>query len=228
MRHWLRNAFVIALAAFGASSLGGHRAAGEQGAARLGTDLEIDAHASRVYIKVGAQRMGHLHAVQGRLADGTISLGGRGEMVFDMKTFVVDPPEARRYLGLAKDVSDSDRNKVTATMLGPQVLDVSRFPRAVFTIASVAPLDGQAAGAPGRYELTGDFALHGVTRRLQISAKLEPTDKPSALRMRGSFSILQTQYGITPYTALAGLVKVADTLEISGDLVLVSTAGRRP
>ena len=38
--------------------------------------------------------------------------------------------------------------------------------------------------------------------------------------MSGTFRLKQTNYGIKPYSAAGGLAKVADELEISGDLEL--------
>ena len=187
--------------------------------------LKVDPGASQVYVKVGADGYGHIHGVQGRLASGTIKLGSGGDLVFDMKSFVADPAGARRALGLTKPVSAADQQKTTASMLGADVLDVARHPTAVFAIAAAIPLDGQPVGNAGRYRLQGEFTLHGVMRPLQLSVSLEPTDRPTVVRMRGEFTILQSEYGMKPYSALAGLVRVADKLEIQADLIL-GAAGR--
>jgi polyisoprenoid-binding protein YceI len=137
-----------------------------------------------------------------------------------MTTFVADAPEVRQALGLFKPVSPTDRQKITATMLGSRVLDVARYPRAVFTITTVNPLDGQPPGSAGRYRLEGTFTLHGVTRPIQVTTSVEPADRLNTVRMRGEFAILQSDYGMKPYSAMAGLVRVADRLEIRGDLML--------
>jgi hypothetical protein len=173
-----------------------------------------------VYIRVGAEGYGHVHGVQGRLASGSVTLGGKGELVFDMKTFTADLPEARHYLLLTKKVSPSDQKKTTANMLGSDVLDVTRHPRAALAITTATPLDHQSVGAPGRYRLDGTFTLHGVTRRLPLDVTVDSTSRPGIVRMRGNFAILQSQFGMTPYSALGGIVKVADKLEIYGELVL--------
>lgn len=190
--------------------------------------FDTDLAASRVYCKVGsAGRLGHEHGVIGRLSAGTISLrnNGLGELTFDMTTFVVDAPEARRYVGLSGTVSSSDQQKTNANMKGPHILDVARFPTATFAYNAAAALDGQAPGEVGRYRLEGQFTLHGVTRPLVLEAIVERTGTPGSLRMRCRFPILQSQFGITPYSALGGLVSVADRLEIWGDLV-IRTASR--
>ncbi|MDR3635288.1 MAG: YceI family protein [Isosphaeraceae bacterium] len=185
--------------------------------------LKADLATSRVYAKVGsAGRLGHEHGIIGRLSAGSIDLGGSGagELTFDMRTFNADDPEARRYVGLSGAVSGSDQQKTNENMKGPHVLDVAKFPTASFAYTAAAPLDGQAPGDPGRYRLTGKFTLHGATQPLVLDSVVERTDVPGVLRMRCAFAILQSQYRMTPYSALGGLVSVADRLEIWGDVVI--------
>jgi hypothetical protein len=78
----------------------------------------------------------------------------------------------------------------------------------------------QDAGQPGRYNLEGRFNLHGAERKVHFKAKVERGEKDAELPMTAAFTINQTDYGIKPVTAAGGLVKVADELEIQGDLVL--------
>jgi polyisoprenoid-binding protein YceI len=205
-----------------ASSVGGQNASVPKPTAPAAPALKVDPGASRIYVKVGAEGYGHVHGVLGRLVSGTVGLapGNAGELVLDLTTFVVDATEARQAFGMFKPVAPSDQQKITATMLGSEVLDVARYPRAVLAITAVVPLDGQPVGSLGRYRLKGKFTLHGVTRRLHITAKVEPADRPNTVRMRGEFAILQSDYGMKPYSALAGMVRVADRLEIRGDLML--------
>jgi len=113
-------------------------------------------------------------------------------------------------------------------MLGETVLDAAHFPRAIYKVATVKPLDGQAPGDPGSYKLDGEFTLHGLTHPLSHTAALERTTIPGVCRMRGTFAIEQSRFGITPYTALGGLVGVADRLEISGELLLRWPAQQAP
>jgi len=184
---------------------------------------QVDLSASRVYVRVGsATRLGHPHGIGGNLAASTISFGGKGELVFDTTSFVADTPEARQYVGLEGRFADAQ--KVTANMLGEAVLNVERHPRAVYAITTVAPLDGQAAGQTGRYKLTGQLTLRGVTQPVEFVAQVEPASKPGTLRMRGQFTIQQTRFGIQPYSALGGLVRVVDELTIWGDLILAPAA----
>jgi len=160
----------------GAVLLGGFgiTAVGDEPRGASGLPLQVDTAASRVYIKVAsATRLGHDHGVVGRLGSGMVTLGGAGDLLFDMRSFVSDRPEARSYVGLKEAVSASDAQKSTVTMQGKDVLNVARFPTARYTFRTAKPLDGQAAGAPGRYKLDGDFTLHGVTRAITLRTVVE-------------------------------------------------------
>lgn len=205
---------VLAVGCVCATNAADTRAAG-------GSDFQVDTDASRVYIKVtSATRFGHDHGVVGRLASGSVAFPGPGELVFDMRTFASDRPEARRYVGLTTPVSQSDASKTTTTMLGKDVLSVARYPTAHYAFRSATPLDGQPPGTPGRYRLEGDFTLHGVTRAKTLTAIAEPTDSPGILRLRCEFPIRQSDFGMKPYAALGGLVGVNDELRIWGELVI--------
>jgi polyisoprenoid-binding protein YceI len=176
---------------------------------------------SRVYAKVdSATRFGHVHGVEGRLAACKLTLGGTGELIFDMTTFTADTAQARQYVGLDAKFSSSDAAKVTANMRGSAVLDVAQFPQAVFKVTVSRPLDGQAAGDAGRYQFDGQFTLHGTAKEMGFIGKVDKTDQEGVLRLTGSFTVLQTEYGIQPFSALGGLARVADQLGIWGDLVL--------
>lgn len=199
---------------------GGHAQEAVKPAA--GPAWQVDATASRIYVKVTAStRLGHNHGIVGKLTSGVLHGTGTGSLVFEMTSFTADTPEARQYVGLEPKFSASDAQKVTSNMLGADVLNVARYPQANFAIATFAPQDGQKLGAPGRYHVKGDFTLHGVKQTVQFLATLEPTDKPGVLHMQGTFGIQQTSYGIKPYTAMGGLVGIGDTLQIWGDLRLV-------
>lgn len=182
----------------------------------------VDVDSSRVYVKVGsATRLGHEHGVEGKLKSGQLAFPAGGELAFDLASFTADSAEARKRVGLGKKkVSRSEARKVTDAMHGSDVLDVERSPAATFVLTSIRPLDKQDAGKPGSYQLEGRFSLHGTEKPLSFQAKLEGGDKDGRLRLSGRFTLRQSDYGIKPYSAAAGLVRVADELEITGELLL--------
>jgi hypothetical protein len=166
---------------------------------------------------------GHAHGVVAQLQSGSLALGAiekAGELVFDLTSFVADEPKAREYVGLEGKASDSDRRSVTRTMLGTQVLNVRLYPKATYEIASITPLDAQAAGQPGRYRFEGRLNLHGAEQSVRFEAKAEASGADGALRLRGQFSLAQSDYKMKPYSALYGALKVKDELAVHGDLRL--------
>ena len=178
---------------------------------------EIDVEKSRVYIRVGKKRLGHEHAVEGKIKSGSIDLKAMkdvGDIEFDMTSFVADTDEARKYVELKGTTAQSTREQVTETMLGESVLDVEQFPTATFKIKSREVID--APGDERRLKLSGDFTLHGKKHPLTIT--VEQTKEVDRWRLRGDFTILQTDFGITPYKAVLGTVAVADKLKIWGDV----------
>jgi polyisoprenoid-binding protein YceI len=179
---------------------------------------DVDLANSRVFTFVGATGFGHEHGIEGRLASGSLHLGANqsaGELVFDMKSFDADTPAARKYVGLEGESDDSTRKQVNDNMLGTDVLNVARFPTAKFAIQSALPYSGTKPGTPPQYILDGQFTLHGVTKHLRILAETE--ESHGMLHARSRFAVLQSQFGITPFTKLLGTIGVADKLTLYGD-----------
>lgn len=182
---------------------------------------------SRVYVHVGKVGLGHEHAVEGRLREGEVRLGATkaaGRIVFDMATFVADTDGARRYIGLPGSTDANTQRQVNANMLGRDVLDVRRFPTAEFVVQSAKPVSEKSRRGLPQYQLDGEFTLHGVTQPIRILADLE--EKDGWQHLRGGFSILQTQYGITPFSKAFGAIGVADQLTIWGDIWIAKDAAQ--
>jgi polyisoprenoid-binding protein YceI len=184
---------------------------------------DVDVERSRVYTFVGKTGFGHEHGIVGRLKGGSIRLGAKqnaGQLEFDLASFQADTPDARHYVRLSGETNDSTREQVTANMLGKSVLDVEQYPTATFVIDSAIPLKKAQPNSPRYVQLDGQFTLHGATRPLRIIAQATP--ESGAVRLRGSFTMLQTDYNITPFSKALGAVGVTDKLKIYGDIVLVA------
>ncbi len=184
---------------------------------------DVDVERSHVYVFVGKTGFGHEHGVVGRLKGGSIRLGAKqnaGQLEFDLASFQADTPEAREYVRLSGESNSSTREQVTANMLGKLVLDVEQYPTATFVIDSAIPLKKKHADSPRFVQLDGQFTLHGTTHPLRVIAQATP--ESSALRLRGSFTMLQTDYNITPFRKALGAVGVTDKLKVFGDILLVA------
>ena len=180
---------------------------------------DVDTSISRVYVHADKTGFGHEHGIESLLKAGHLQLGAQqnpGELVFDMASFKADTDEARRYVGLEGSTDASTRQQVDANMLGPDVLDVKQYPTAVFKVTSIQPIRSRRPNAPQQLQLDGDFTLHGTTNKISVVAT--PIGVNGYTRLVGSFSILQSDYGIKPFRKALGAVGVADRLTIWGDL----------
>lgn len=176
---------------------------------------------SRVFVHVGKVGLGHEHAVVGQLVSGHLRLDAAvdaGELVFDMRSFVADTEEARKYIGLEGTTDEDTQQKVNANMLGPAVLNVQKYPTAKFVVKKVTRLAKPSRRGKPQLQLDGDFTLHQVTHPIQVIAEADSDDQEGWIRLRGNFSIFQSSYGIKPFSKAFGAIGVADELTIHGDL----------
>jgi polyisoprenoid-binding protein YceI len=60
--------------------------------------------------------------------------------------------------------------------------------------------------------LAVNMTLHGVTRRLTVPVRLQVHG--SRLVASGSFVLRQSDFGITPYRALGGALRVRDRIDL--------------
>ena len=188
----------------------------ETRAARL-RPSQIDTDLSRVFIFVDKTGFGHQHGVEGRLKGGYLRVAkeSAGKIMFDMPSFLADTQNARRRVGLEGASSEQEQEQVTANMIGPLVLDVAQFPTALFTVSSLRRFEQRNATGMTQYALDGDFTLHGVTKRINVTATGE--QERGFLHIKGNFPLRQTDFGIRPFKKALGAVGVGDVLTVYGD-----------
>lgn len=107
--------------------------------------------------------------------------------------------------GGVKSLSDDDKRGI------PKTIDkeVLRGTPIEFRSTAVRP-DGD-----GRYHVTGDLDLSGSTNLIAFDLQLADDG-----RLTGSATVKQTEWGIKPYTALFGALKVADEVVVEVDAKL--------
>jgi polyisoprenoid-binding protein YceI len=124
---------------------------------------------------------------------------------------IVDDPEARRAAGseFPPDVPDADREATRGNMLRA-VLDAERFP--VITLRSVS-----IAGPPTNPQVMARITIRNASRDvlLQPTVSIE-TDR---LIVRGELDLLQSDFGIKPFSAVLGALTVQDRLHVKFDVV---------
>jgi polyisoprenoid-binding protein YceI len=147
---------------------------------------------------------GHTHEVegpiQGRIAADPRDLPG-AEIQLTIRTADL------RVTG--KGDPPGDVPKVQERMVGPDVLDVARFPEITFRSTSVV-VDARREAAADLH-VTGELTLHGRTR--QITAPVHVRIDGASLTATGTLSVKQSDFGIKP-VSVGGVVSVKDTLTI--------------
>lgn len=185
---------------------------------------EVNLEFSRVFIFVDKSGVvGHEHAIEGKLKSGEIvtQQGQPGTVVFDMRSFDADTSVARKYLGLEGETDAATRKKVNENMLGNEILDVAKYPEARLENISLKSTGKKTKRDLPEYILEGDFVLHETKRHIEVRCDVEHKDGWN--HVRGGFKILQSDYGIKPFSKMLGAVGVKDQLVIMGDLWVVPT-----
>ena len=113
-------------------------------------------------------------------------------------------------LALLDKVSESDRKEITNSM-NTKVLESGKFPKITFRSVSVSNVNGASL------TLNGDLTLHGTTKRIAVPVTVAAT--PQLIRATGNITIKQTDFGITPYSAAAGSIKVKNEVVIRFNIV---------
>jgi polyisoprenoid-binding protein YceI len=121
----------------------------------------------------------------------------------DMNSLVV-----REGRGGVKPLTDRDRREIAVT--ARKLLRVDRFPAATFT-ATRFDGNGDEGGA-----IEGTLSMAGADRPLRLTVTRKAGD--GAYHATGA--LRQTDYGIKPYTAFLGALKVSDQVRLEIDVEL--------
>jgi len=135
-----------------------------------------------------------------------------GQMAYDAKS----PGESHFEITVLADgleiltaAKPSDKKKIREAML-TKVLKAKQYPKITFVSQKVVATERGA-------RIDGELTLVGKTRPVSVDVVLKQQgDKLSAA---GSFSIRQTSFGIKPYSAGLGTIKVADQVTFDFEAV---------
>jgi polyisoprenoid-binding protein YceI len=121
----------------------------------------------------------------------------------------------RAGTGGIKPLTDRDKREIAVS--ARKVLSADRYPEATFTATGFEP------AAAGGGVIAGTLALAGQSRpqRLNVSQTAPGV-------YHATTTIRQTDFGIRPYSAFLGSLKVADAVEVEVDLDLSQAAATEP
>ena len=170
-----------------------------------------------VYRSGAAAQLGHNHVLSASKFEGYVSLPSEktAEAQFEIRLalndLVVDDPAVRLETGgnFSGSRTPSDIEGTRANMLGDRGFDAERYPWVRLSSTSV---EGDWPMLIAQVEVT----LHGVTRSLPVSLRVHHDEKQ--LTASGSFVLRQSDFGMTPFSALGGLMAVQDEVSILFEL----------
>lgn len=189
-------------------------------AARAGEEVyRVSPRSSRLIVHVRSEgplapTLGHSHVVSTGRLHGFIMPGanrGQADIYLAVADLVVDDPALRQAAGYTSELSAEEIAATRSNMLS-EVLEARQYPYVRLHLDSPPP-----AGAEGPHRLNGELTLHGQTRSVAIPARISRFGE--GLRATGAFRITHRQFGMQPYSALAGALRVSEQLHLHFDLL---------
>ena len=187
-------------------------------AARAGAGVyRILPQESLLLVRVGRagwmQRLGHEHAVASEDVQGLVEINddpsaSRAHVVLPIRNLIIDKPEYRERLELDTGPSDDDVAKTYTNML--KVFEPQLYPW-VEAQARLATQEG------GRRMFAVSITLNGSTFEYLLPVDLEVDAE--RLVVSGQAMIRHSEFGVTPFSAVGGLVRVADEFWVQFRLV---------
>jgi polyisoprenoid-binding protein YceI len=188
---------------------------------RGATVYTVDAEASEVHILVyrggTLARLGHNHVLSSKSLSGDAWLHpdftrSGFQIILPVESLIIDDVQTRMVHGeqFAAQVPQKDIDGTRRNLMKAEVLDGERFPQ--IRLASSA-LSGTAADPKVMAQVT----IKDVTRELAIPMSLSL--EGGQLQASGEFDILQSEFGITPFSVALGALQVQDRLHVTYKVV---------
>jgi hypothetical protein len=159
----------------------------------------------------GARQFGHNHVLSAPVAKAYVALAQPGQdnarfdLEFRLEDMEVDKPELRSALGeaFASAIGPAMVESTREHMLGEFGLQAERYP-----LVRVASL--RVVGEAPKLSAQIAVDLHGQRHTQWVALTVAQT--PTGLQVQGALVLLQTDFGLRPYSMLGGLLAVQDPL----------------
>lgn len=133
----------------------------------------------------------------------TVQIEGQTKVSARFETGSLRVLHAMRDGQPTSQLSAGDRAKIEKTM-ADEVLEVRRYPDVRFDATATAEGEGEGEG----FALAGELVVHGKARPLTVRAR------PQAGRLVAEVSLHQPDFGIKPYSAMLGALKVRPDVKV--------------
>ncbi len=176
-----------------------------------GQRYQVDGTRSEIRIITYPEgRLGHTHVIGGQALSGEFVVPEDHHalwlsLVIQVDALTVDEPAWRKDEGLDPDMSEHAISGTRDNMLAPGVLNAREFP--VISIRAA-----EASGPPWQSDVPAHITIAGETREIVVPVSVHRSG--STLEATGRFRIRQTSFGIEPFSALGGILRVADEVLI--------------
>jgi hypothetical protein len=169
----------------------------------------------RVYRAGALAHLGHDHVIAVRDLQGLAALSAdgtcRADLYFPVAQLTVDEPALRELARLDTQPGPEDIAATRRNMLGA-VLMATEYP---FVQMAVHDCN------PAAHSLSVSVQLTGQQQLLQVPVSIERLDRDQ-LQLSGAMQLSQSSFGITPYSALGGLLQVRDELDVHYRLTAIA------
>lgn len=162
-------------------------------------------------------RLGHNHVISSHELQGRVWLGATAqtsgfEIRVPVNTLIVDDNTARTAEGadFPLNLSEDAKEGTKANMLRETLLDGARYPEVL--IRSV-----QVEGTLQAPVVVAALRIRDQTREVRLPVSLEAN--ADGVRVRGSFVLRQSDFGITPLSLAMGALQVQDAVTIRFELM---------
>lgn len=181
------------------------------------TPVAVDHENSHIVVitgRAGALRfMAHDHAMVAQEWKADLALdrdnpaASRVQITVRTASMRVGSPELHEEMGLSQGVpSQDDIRDIERKMTGERILHSQSHPEIRFQATKIERRNENT------FTVTGPLTLRGTTREVSFPVEMEQTAE--GLAFSGSFEVSQRDFGIKPESLAAGLVRVADAVEV--------------
>lgn len=177
-----------------------------------GGSYDLGPDSGRLLVKTArtgfGSRAGHDLTIEATRWRGTVAIDTAVPADSTVRVEVdVESLEVREGTGGIKPLTDSDRAEIRKT-LRAKILHTDRHPTITFASTSVTA-DGES------FRVDGDLTIVGVTHPVAVHGRLADG------RAHGGATVTQSRWGIRPYSAFLGALKLKDEVEVEFDIDLV-------